>query len=98
MLQIIAWVGFFIGLIGISFIIKRKISVLSELNYRESSLIERINTRFSFRNILHKILLRFRSLILRTERKTDNLLFELHNKSEKDKFSEDYWRKIKKKK
>jgi len=52
---------------------------------------------FSRELLLQKILSKFRVLTIRTENKTSNWLVKLRQKSieNKDKFSEDYWKKIK---
>lgn len=55
---------------------------------------------FSRERLLYKILSKFKVLILKTENKTSMLLANLRQKSieEKSKFSDDYWKKLKRKK
>ncbi|MDP2910507.1 MAG: hypothetical protein Q8N58_01835 [bacterium] len=108
MANIIAIIVFFIGLVGASIIIYRKIPVLIVLapeQVKAGPLEEikekiKINGSFSIKKILEKILSKFRVLTLKTEHKTSNLLIKLRQKSieEKNKFSEDYWKKVKRKK
>jgi hypothetical protein len=108
MANIIAIILFFIGLVGTSVIIYRKIPVLVALapEQVETKPLEEIKERikrngsFSIKKLLEKILSKFRILTLKTEHKTSNLLIKLRQKSieEKNKFSEDYWKKVKRKK
>ncbi|MBU2545375.1 hypothetical protein KKC65_02920 [Patescibacteria group bacterium] len=55
---------------------------------------------FSKERLLYKFLSSFKVLILKTEKKTSTLLANLRQKSidEKNKFSDDYWKKLKRKK
>ena len=91
-------------------IIYRKIPILitlvpEEIKPKTNSLEEikekiKRNGSFSLRRFLEKFLSKFRVLTLKTENKTSNLLFKLRQKSieEKNKFSEDYWKKVRRKK
>jgi len=96
MTYLIVLILMLIGFIGMAVMVKKRMPALAELSYNQSSI--KINARTSLKRIIHNILLRFRSLILRTERKTTKLLFKLHNESNENKFSEDFWRKVKRKK
>jgi len=107
--EIIALIIFIIGLIGTGVIILRKVPVLINLAPEElepetkplEELKERIkrNGSFSLGRLLGKTLSKFKVLTLKTEDKTSNLLSKLRQKSveEKNKFSEDYWKKVKRK-
>ena len=84
-----------------------KIPVLVRLKSEESSSLQKIRERgqnilklFSKERLLYKFLSSFKVLILKTEKKTSVLLANLRQKSieEKKKFSDDYWRKLKRKK
>ena len=110
MLEIIALLIFLVSFIGMGVIIYRKIPVLvslvpEEIKPKIKSLEEikekiKRNGSFSLRKFLEKTLSKFRILTLKTENKTSNLLFKLRQKSieEKNKFSEDYWKRVKRKK
>jgi hypothetical protein len=109
MIVLIATIIFFIGLIGMSIIVIKKIPALNELPETE---VERIGifgrlkhkvknngTVKSFSSkelLLQKVLSKFRILTLKTDKKTSNLLAKLRQKSieNKKKFSEDYWKRI----
>ncbi len=109
MIVLIATIIFFIGLIGMSIIVIKKIPVLNELPEIE---VERIGilgrlkhkvknngTVKSFSSkelLLQKVLSKFRILTLKTDKKTSNLLAKLRQKSieNRKKFSEDYWKRI----
>jgi len=106
MTEVIALIIFLVGFIGMSVIIRRKIPVLltliPEIKPKPlENITEKIkrNGSFSLRRLSEKILSKFRVLTLRTENKTNNLLFKLRQKSiqEKNKFSEDYWKKVRRK-
>ena len=110
MIEIVALIIFLIGLIGVSVIIIRKIPILNTLPPREikqssfKRIKERIRTNgtlnnFSKDRLMHKGLSKFKVLTLKTERKTSDLLTKLRQKSieSKDKFSEDYWSKVRRK-
>jgi branched-subunit amino acid permease len=108
MFQIIALIIFLVSFVGMGVIIYRKIPVLVALvpeKVKAASLDEikekiKRNGSFSIKKLLEKILSKFRVLTLKTEYKTNNLLVKLRQKSieEKNKFSEDYWKKVKRKK
>ena len=109
MIVLIATIIFFIGLIGMSVIVIKKIPVLNELPEIE---VQRIGIfrklkhkvknngavkSFSSKELLfQKVLSKFRVLTLKTDKKTSNLLAKLRQKSieNKKKFSEDYWKRI----
>jgi len=107
-LELIVLSIFLVSLIGLSVIIYRKIPVLIVLapeQVKAGPLEEikekiKINSSFSAKKVLEKILSKFRILTLKTEHKTSNLLIKLRQKSieEKNKFAEDYWKKVKRKK
>jgi len=111
MLEPLAIIVLFIGLIGMSVIILRKIPVLAKLQTQETEnlkILETIkgkikavkgNSSFSGNILLQKMLSKIRVLILRTDSKTSAWLVNLRQKSLKNKknFSDDYWEKIKRK-
>jgi len=96
MTYLIALILMLIGFVGMFVMIKKRMPALAQLSYTKNSI--KINPKFSLKRIIRSILLSFRNLILRTERKTTKLLFKLHNESNESKFSEDFWRKVKRKK
>lgn len=109
MLEIIFIILLLIGLVGMGAIIYIKIPVLAELDLDRIEPFTSdkkegktgILKLFSLRWLLHKLLSKIRILILKSERKTDSLLARLRQKSVKsgnDKFSNDYWQDIKRKK
>lgn len=108
MANIIAIILFFIGLVGASVIIYRRIPVLVALVPEQiktrpfEEIKEKIkrNGSFPIKKLLEKILSKFRILTLKTEHRTNNLLIKLRQKSieEKNKFAEDYWKKVRRKK
>lgn len=104
MIEIIFTIILFVGLIGMSVIIFRKIPVLLELKPEEikPGALEKIKEKiknngtlrsFSKEILLHKILSKFRILTLKTENKTSAWLKQLREKN-KNKFSEDFWDKV----
>lgn len=99
MLEIILILILLGSFVAMSVMIFTKIPALKELS---SSRVKRSRglSRFFFGGLLHKILSKFRVFILKTEHGTNKLLIKLRPKSlqEKNKFSEDYWKKIKRKK
>jgi len=109
MIVLIATIIFFIGLIGMSIIVIKKIPVLNELPETEieklgifrklKHKVKNNGTVKSFSSkelLLQKMLSKFRILTLKTDKKTSNLLAKLRQKSieNKKKFSEDYWKRI----
>lgn len=108
MVELITTIILFIGLIGMSVVIIRKIPVLAEFSPKEiegggtlEKLKEKIKNNgtlksFSIEILLQKILSKFRILTLKTECKTGAWLTKLRQKSieKKNKFSNDYWKKI----
>ena len=109
MIVLIATITLFIGLIGMSIIVIKKIPVLLELPETEiekprifGRLRHKIKNNgtvksFSSKELLmQKMLSKFRILTLRTDKKTSNLLAKLRQKSieNKKRFSEDYWKRI----
>ena len=108
MFQIIALSISLVSFIGMGAIIYRRIPVLIALAPEQikakplEEIKEKIkrNGYFSIKKLLEKILSKFRILTLKTEHRTNNLLIKLRQKSieEKNKFSEDYWKKVRRKK
>ncbi len=112
MVELIAAIILFIGLIGMSVIIIRKIPVLAELStqeIKEEGTLEKLKEKiknngtiksFSGEILLQKILSKIRILTLKTENKTGAWLAKLRQKSieKKNRFSEDYWQKLKRRK
>lgn len=111
MIVLIATIIFFVSLIGIGVIIIRKIPVLVELSpqeiepeylkrFREKIKNNRTLRIFSGELLLQKILSEIKNLTLRTESKTSAWLASSRQRflDKKDKFPDDYWRKIKRKK
>ena len=107
----IAIIIFFISLAGMGIIIIRKIPVLAELSPQEiepkdfKKLREKIkNNRtlkfFSGELLLQKILSGIKALTLRTENKTSAWLANSRQRylDKKDKFSDDYWKRVKRRK
>jgi len=109
MLELIILIIFLIGLIGMAVIIIKKIPVLLELPETEVEKIDifrrlghkiknngAVKSFSSKELLLQKILSKFRILTLKTDKKTSNLLAKLRQKSieNKKKFSEDYWKRI----
>jgi len=108
MFQLIALLILLISFVGMAVIIYRRIPVLAALAPEQvkakplEEIKEKIkrNGYFSTKKLLEKILSKFRILTLKTEHRTNNLLIKLRQKSieEKNKFSEDYWKKVRRKK
>ena len=110
MLEPIAIIILFIGFMGMSVIVIRKIPVLAELSTQEikrtstfGKIREKIRNNRVFKSVskgilLQKILSKIRIFLLRTDNKTSNWLIKLRQKSLKNrsKFSNDYWEKVKK--
>jgi hypothetical protein len=99
MKEIIALIIFLIGFIGTVVVIRRKIPVLANLVVEEVEPKIKPNGSFSLKRFLKRTLSKFRIITLKTENKTSNLLSKLRQKSieEKNKFSEDYWKRVKRK-
>ncbi len=106
-----ATIIFFVSLIGIGMIIIRKIPVLAELSpqeiepehpkrFREKIKNNRTLRFFSGELLLQKVLSGIKVLTLRTENKTSAWLADSRQRylDKKDKFSDDYWRRIRRKK
>jgi len=108
MLEIIFTIILFGSIFGMAVIIVRKVPTLSELSPQEveeqgalGKLKEKIKNNGAFRSfsgelLLQKLLSKIRVLTLKTESKTSNWLMKLRQKN-KDKFSGDYWKKVKRK-
>lgn len=109
MIVLIATIIFFIGFIGMGVIVIKKIPALLELPETEIQRIGifgklkhkvknngTVKTFSSKELLLQKVLSKFRILTLKTDKKTSNLLAKLRQKSieNKKKFSEDYWKRI----
>jgi hypothetical protein len=105
MLEIIFVIVFVIGIIGMALIIWKKVPALMELVPQEEgpSIFNKIKNKFKIKFspkdiFLHKLLLKIRILILKTDNKTSEWVKVLREKTvkNKEKFSEDYWQKLKK--
>lgn len=109
MIVLIATIIFFIGFIGMGVIVIKKIPALLQLPETEIQRIGifgklkhkvksngAVKTFSSKELLLQKVLSKFRILTLKTDKKTSNLLAKLRQKSieNKKKFSEDYWKRI----
>lgn len=107
-MALIALFIFLVSFVGMGIIIYRKIPALVVLapeqikNKPLEEIKEKIkrNGSSSAKKILERALSKFRVLTLKTEHKTSNLLIKLRQKSieEKNKFSEDYWKKVRRRK
>jgi len=108
MSEIVIPIILFSSLLVMGFIVVRKIPVLVELKPEEIKPVywnkfkEKVKSNgffkfFSGEILLQKILSKFRILTLKTENKTACWLARLRQKN-KSKFSEDYWKKIRRKK
>ena len=100
----------FIGFMGMSVIVIRKIPVLAELSVQQikgtstfGKIREKIRNNRVFKSVskgilLQKILSKVRIFLLRIDDKTNNWLIRLRQKSLKNrsKFSNDFWQKVKK--
>lgn len=107
MLEIIFLIILFVSVLGMGIMVFLKKPFLAELSLKgKHSSLRGIKKRiskngtlkfFSGRLLLQKILSKFRVLTIKTENKTSNWLIKLRQKSaqNKNKFSEDYWKKIK---
>ena len=106
---LIATIIFFVSLIGMGVIIFRKIPALAELSpqeikpgslrgFREKIKNNKTLKFFSGELLLQKILSGIKVLTLKTENKTSDWLANSHRRllKKKDKFSDDYWKKVKK--
>ncbi len=83
---------FFIGLIGMSVIIIRKIPVLADLSHNEVK-----GTKpFFLKRLIRGGWSVFKGIFRRREGGKNDLMFETENEP-KDKFSEDYWKKVRRK-
>ena len=112
MLELFAIIILFIGLIGMGIIMARKLPVLAELSTEKigglGSLegikrkVKKLNLlKVSFGEILlQKTLSKIRVLTLKTDSKTSAWLSKLRQRSikKKESFSDDYWKKIRRKK
>ncbi len=112
MIELSAIIILFVGLAGMSVIIFKKIPVLAELpveEFENAKILEGIKKNAKKNNIfklfspevlLQKLLSKIRILTLKTDNKTSAWLTKLRQRSvkERDDFSDDYWKKIRKKK
>lgn len=111
MLELVATISLFIGLIGMGVILIKKIPILAALPpqaikrpgvfRRVKDKVKNNGTLKTFSSgelLLQRILSKFRILTLRTENKTGTWLEKLRQRSIKKKraFSNDYWKKLKK--
>ena len=108
MVELIVTIILFIGFIGMGVILFRRIPVLAELSLPEikkpgvlEKLREKIKNNGTLKPIsgellLQRILSKIRILTLRTDKKTNTWLKKLQQRSlkKKSKFSNDYWKKI----
>lgn len=107
MLELIATIILIIGLIGMTVVVFRKIPVLAKLSLQEiepgplSKLKEKVKNNgalkvFSSEILLQKILSKIRFLAWKADRKTDTWLTKSRQRSleKKNKFSDDFWKKI----
>ena len=111
MLEPLAIIALFIGLIDMAVIILRKIPVLAELPIQKTErpkilkiIKEKIRAdgrvkSFSGDILLQKALSKIRVLTLKTDSKTSAWLAKLRQKSikKRNNFSDSYWQKLKKK-
>jgi len=108
MIEIIFSVILFLSLIGMAFILWRKIPQIVLLpetapaTFHLKDVISRIKStspfqKVSFEMLLQKMLSKTRVLILKTDNKTSNWLQRLRKRSQKKKFDEEdnYWQEIK---
>ena len=109
MLVLITTIIFFVSIIGMGIIVFRKIPVLTELPLQETELGHSKRFRDKIKNnralrlfsgelLLQKTLSVIKVLTLRTENKTSAWLANSRRRAlkKKDKFSNDYWRKLRK--
>lgn len=110
MLELIFVIILLFGFIGMAVIVFRKIPVLVELTPEKDEkprMLNKIKAQiknngalksFSGEILLQKMLSKIRILTLKTENKTADWLSKLRQKAleKKSKFSDDYWKKIKK--
>lgn len=109
MIASIATIILFIGFIGMGIIVIKKIPVLvglPEAEIKRPRIFRKLGHKiksngtvksFSSKELLlQKVLSKFRILVLKTDKKTSNLLVKLRQKSieNRKKFSEDYWKRI----
>jgi len=107
-LELIATGMFFVGIIGMSVIIFRKIPVLNSLSVEpppkpsQRKIKKRRNPFYDFspKELLKKPILKIKILSSKTKDRTVEWEKKIWKKSleKKGKFSEDYWQKIKRKK
>jgi len=90
MLELVALIIFFVGFIGMAVIIAKKMPALAELSP------EKTKDSVFFRGIKKKGSLFMKGAISKTSRKTKNYLSKFRQISleNKDKFSDDFWKKI----
>ena len=90
MLELVALIIFFVGFIGMAVIIAKKMPALAELSP------EKTKDSVFFRGIKKKGSLFMKGTISKTSHKTKNYLsrFRQISLKNKDKFSDDFWRKI----
>ena len=110
MVELIATITLFIGLMGMAVIIFRKIPVLAKLSpeeIKEAGALRKITRKikdngtfksFSGELVLQKVLSKIRIITLKTDNKTGIWLAKLRQRTlkKKNKFLDDYWQKVKK--
>jgi hypothetical protein len=99
MLEISLSIIFLASLMGMFFMVKKKLPILANLSSVELSPVAPKEETFSKKSLfLQKVLSKFRILVLKTDNKTNEWLKELRKRSleNKTKFSESYWDNLKK--
>ena len=110
MVELIATIILFGGLVGMAVILFRKIPVLAQLpeispipgfNARIRKILEKIKITKHFKLppfeiFLQKILSKIKILTLKIETKTESWLRKLREKTQKKKENEKYWQELKK--
>lgn len=109
MLELIAIIILFGSFLGMTVILFQKIPVLEKmpipeapqerLSFQIKSKTKDLFSSFSPESILHKFLLKFKILILKTENKTSQLLKKLQKRAvekQEENDNDDYWKELKK--
>ncbi|HDL74918.1 MAG TPA: hypothetical protein ENH06_00845 [bacterium] len=112
MIELIAIIILFASIFGMTIILFRKLPVLEGISSSEISqeslsfeirqkvlnLFTSFFSKLSIEKTLHKLLLKFRILVLKTENKTSKALENLKKKEieKEEKDNDDYWNELKK--
>lgn len=98
MFEILLLIFFLSSGLTMYLIIRNKIPALLELSVDQAKPIIKTEKKINNNLILQKILSRIRILVLKTDNKTGEWMKKLRNKAKENKvkFSEDYWKKLKK--